>query len=116
VQERRAPEAIINSIASPEFDLIAAEALDPLAKECPEDLPCRVDDTDLWFGDTPADLERAKALCQNCPARIACLSGALERHEPWGVWGGQIFENGAIVARKRPRGRPRKLDRTEVAA
>ncbi|MBR7560709.1 WhiB family transcriptional regulator, partial [Mycobacterium tuberculosis] len=27
---------------------------------------------------------------------------------PWGVWGGEIFERGAVIARKRPRGRPRK--------
>lgn len=90
--------------------------LDPLAKECPEDLPCRVQDADLWFAETPADLEQAKAFCRDCPARLACLSGALERREPWGVWGGEIFERGVVVARKRPRGRPRKQDRTEVAA
>jgi WhiB family redox-sensing transcriptional regulator len=90
--------------------------LDPLAKECPDDVPCRVEDPDLWFADLPAELERAKAMCLGCPARLACLTGALERREPWGVWGGEIFERGAIVARKRPRGRPRKDDRTEVAA
>jgi WhiB family redox-sensing transcriptional regulator len=39
-----------------------------------------------------------------------CLAGALARREPWGVWGGQIFERGTVVARKRPRGRPRKAD------
>ena len=44
--------------------------------------------------------------------RRACLTGALERHEPWGVWGGEIFERGVVIPRKRPRGRPRK----EVAA
>ena len=93
------------------------ELLDPLAKECPDDVPCRVQDADLWFAETPAQLEQAKALCRGCPARLACLSGALERREPWGVWGGEIFERGAIVARKRPRGRPRKDDQTrEVAA
>ena len=93
------------------------ELLDPLAKECPDDVPCRVQDADLWFAETPAQLEQAKALCLGCPARLACLSGALERREPWGVWGGEIFERGAIVARKRPRGRPRKDDQTrEVAA
>ena len=90
--------------------------LDPLAKECPDDVPCRVQNPDLWFAETPADLEQAKALCQDCPARLACLTGAIERREPWGVWGGEIFERGAIVARKRPRGRPRKDDRSEVAA
>ena len=37
-----------------------------------------------------------------------CLAGALDRQEPWGVWGGQLFIQGVVVARKRPRGRPRK--------
>jgi WhiB family redox-sensing transcriptional regulator len=92
------------------------ELLDPLAKNCPDDLPCRVEDAELWFADTPAELERAKTFCADCPARRVCLAGALERHEPWGVWGGEIFEHGGIVARKRPRGRPRNQDRTEVAA
>lgn len=71
-------------------------------------LPCRVGDADLWFAESPAELEQAKTLCAGCPVRAACLSGALNRGEPWGVWGGEIFERGVIVARKRPRGRPRK--------
>ena len=37
-----------------------------------------------------------------------CLEGALERREPWGVWGGEIFDAGHVIARKRARGRPRK--------
>ncbi len=69
-------------------------------------LPCRTDDADLWFADDPAELERAKALCAQCPVRSECLAGALRRREPWGVWGGQIFERGSVIARKRPRGRP----------
>ena len=92
------------------LDPIGIEPLDPLSKDCPEDLPCRVQDGELWFADTPADLERAKAYCRDCPALVACLAGALERREPWGVWGGEIFERGAVVPRKRPRGRPRKED------
>ena len=71
-------------------------------------LPCRVEDPDLWFAETPAQLETAKALCADCPVRSACLAGALDRGEPWGVWGGEIFERGVVIARKRPRGRPRK--------
>jgi WhiB family redox-sensing transcriptional regulator len=74
------------------------------------DLPCQVEDSDLWFADVPADLERAKQFCAECPVRTACLAGALARHEPWGVWGGEIFERGAVIPRKRPRGRPRKQD------
>ncbi|HEU5266820.1 MAG TPA: WhiB family transcriptional regulator [Jatrophihabitans sp.] len=99
-----------------DIDSIGLDPLDPLSKLCPENLPCRVYDPELWFAEAPADLERAKAYCLDCPARQACLLGAVERREPWGVWGGEIFERGAIVARKRPRGRPRKADRIEVAA
>lgn len=80
-----------------------------------DDLPCRVEDADLWFAETPAELDRAKALCEFCPVRQLCLDAALARREPWGVWGGAIFEHGAVIARKRPRGRPRK-DRRDVAA
>lgn len=80
------------------------------------ELPCRSHDADLWFAESPADLELAKALCRECPVRAACLTAALDQHERWGVWGGEIFINGVIVARKRPRGRPRKTDVPGVAA
>ncbi len=76
-------------------------------------LPCRINDPELWFAESPADVEFAKALCLDCPVRQLCLTGALERREPWGVWGGQLFLQGAVIPRKRPRGRPRK---NEVAA
>jgi WhiB family redox-sensing transcriptional regulator len=71
-------------------------------------VPCHVGDPDLWFAENPLDLERAKALCMDCPIRSECLAAALERQEPWGVWGGEIIERGTVIARKRPRGRPRK--------
>jgi WhiB family redox-sensing transcriptional regulator len=74
------------------------------------DLPCRSGDADLWFAEAPAELERAKALCGACPIKAECLAGALAREEPWGVWGGEIFERGAVIPRKRPRGRPSKAD------
>lgn len=73
-------------------------------------LPCHVVDPDLFFAESPADVERAKALCLDCPLRPACLAGALERREPWGVWGGELVLQGVVVPRKRPRGRPRKSD------
>ena len=76
-------------------------------------LPCHLVDPDLFFAESPADVERAKALCLDCAFREPCLTGAIERREPWGVWGGQLVVHGVIVPRKRPRGRPRKH---EVAA
>lgn len=85
----------------------ATTAVFPMARN--GHLPC-TDDPELFFAESPEDLESAKALCVGCAARMACLAGALERREPWGVWGGELFLRGEIVPRKRPRGRPRKTD------
>jgi WhiB family redox-sensing transcriptional regulator len=74
----------------------------------PATLPCRSHDPDLWFAEVPAELERAKQLCTGCPVKAQCLDSALSRQEPWGVWGGEIFDRGTVVPRKRPRGRPSK--------
>jgi WhiB family redox-sensing transcriptional regulator len=84
--------------------------LDPSARVEEEQLPCRQQNPELFFADSPADVETAKALCLQCPVRTACLAGALDRREPWGVWGGELFQQGAVIARKRPRGRPRKSE------
>ncbi|SHK90239.1 WhiB family transcriptional regulator, redox-sensing transcriptional regulator [Pseudonocardia thermophila] len=80
------------------------------------ELPCRSGDADLWFAESPQDLERAKALCAGCPIKAECLAGALSRGEPWGVWGGEIFDRGVVIPRKRPRGRPSKADLARDAA
>ena len=48
--------------------------------------------------------------------RDLCLSGALERREPWGVWGGELFLQGVVIPRKRPRGRPRKNEQAAVSS
>lgn len=71
--------------------------------------PCQeTDDADLWFAEQQVDVEHAKSLCRRCPVREACLAGAIAREEPWGVWGGEVFVSGQVVATKRGRGRPRK--------
>src|SRR6266571_320758 len=54
------------------------------------DLPC-TEDPELFFAESPEDVETAKAMCR----------------------GGELLMRGAILPRKRPRGRPRK---TEMAA
>jgi WhiB family transcriptional regulator, redox-sensing transcriptional regulator len=71
-------------------------------------LPCWEVDPDLFFAETPEEVENAKAVCVGCPVRLGCLASALSRAEPWGVWGGELVVTGAVVPRKRPRGRPRK--------
>ena len=67
----------------------------------------------LFFSEELQDIGRAKAICAMCPVLASCLEGALERREPWGVWGGQLFLNGRILASKRRRGRPPKVARPE---
>ena len=62
----------------------------------------------LFFSDQLDDIARAKAICGLCPVQQECFEGALARREPWGVWGGQLFLNGRILAQKRKRGRPPK--------
>ncbi len=75
------------------------------AAELTEPPPCS-ENPPLWFSERPADLELAKEFCRQCPLRVQCLAGAVERAEPVGVWGGEIFDRGVITAYKRPRGRP----------
>jgi WhiB family transcriptional regulator, redox-sensing transcriptional regulator len=81
---------------------------DAAARVDDELLPCRANNPELWFAESPADVEYAKKLCLDCPVQAMCLSGALDRREPWGVWGGELFLQGVVIPRKRPRGRPRK--------
>jgi WhiB family redox-sensing transcriptional regulator len=71
-------------------------------------LPCHSEDADLWFAERPAQLDRAQRLCRGCPIRRECLETALDRREPWGVWGGEIFDRGRVIPFKRGRGRPAK--------
>jgi WhiB family redox-sensing transcriptional regulator len=70
--------------------------------------------TELFFSEQLDDIAAAKAFCLECPVKDTCLEMARERREPWGVWGGELFVNGKIVAQKRKRGRPRKIRPEEV--
>ncbi|WP_334144292.1 WhiB family transcriptional regulator [Rhabdothermincola sp.] len=67
----------------------------------------------VFFSEELQDIARAKTICSACPVILECLEGAIARREPWGVWGGQLFLNGKILATKRRRGRPPKHPRPE---
>jgi len=45
----------------------------------------------------------AKANCAVCPVLTECLTGALERGEQWGVWGGMTTEERKSLRRKQQR-------------
>ena len=70
----------------------------------------------LFFSDQLDAIARAKEICRGCSQIEPCLEGALARREPCGVWGGELFANGVILAHKRARGRPRKDERLPVPA
>jgi hypothetical protein len=70
--------------------------------------------TPLFFSDHVLDIARAKAICARCALAESCLNDALDREEPWGVWGGELLSGGRIVANKRPGGRPPKVPRPVV--
>jgi WhiB family redox-sensing transcriptional regulator len=113
--------AVIDDVVAAEAELVRVSAMSrptsmaivpvPALPEAEKarDLPC-TGDPDLFFAESPDDVELAKSLCSDCPVRPACLAGAVQRREPWGVWGGELFIRGEIVPRKRGRGRPRKND------
>lgn len=67
--------------------------------------------THLFFSDDEFDIARAKAICGKCGLAPSCLSDAIDRVEPYGVWGGQLVVDGVVVAVKRGRGRPPKNPR-----
>jgi WhiB family transcriptional regulator, redox-sensing transcriptional regulator len=89
--------------------VIVANQMGPVGVVRGRALPC-AGEPDLFFAESPDDVELAKSLCSDCPLRAQCLTGAVERREPWGVWGGELFLRGEVVPRKRARGRPRKND------
>ena len=66
---------------------------------------------DMFFSEELHDIARAKTICSTCPVIAPCLEGAIERREPCGVWGGQLFMNGKVLMTKRRRGRPPKVPR-----
>ena len=88
----------------------------PIATDPLTDAACRTAEGSLastFFSEELQDIAKAKSICATCPAIAPCLEGAIERREPWGVWGGQLFLNGKVLAVKRRRGRPPKVPRPE---
>ena len=76
-------------------------------------LPCHTADPELFFSEVDLAIAEAKSLCGGCPVRAQCLEGAVSRQEQARVWGGELFEDGRVIAKKRKAGRPTL---SEVAA
>lgn len=72
-------------------------------------IPCHSADPELFFSEEKEAIAQAKTLCGGCPMKAKCLTGALSRAEPAGVWGGELFDNGQVIQAKRMPGRPAKV-------
>ena len=72
-------------------------------------IPCHSADPELFFSEEKEVIAQAKTLCGGCPMKAKCLTGALSRAEPAGVWGGELFDNGQVIQAKRMPGRPAKV-------
>lgn len=69
---------------------------------------CNSMDSDLFFhpegergGPRRRRIERAKAICAQCPVIEQCRTYALANHEAYGVWGGLSEEERADIVRGR---------------
>ena len=63
----------------------------------------------VFFSQDRKVIDQAKAICAGCPRRESCLEGALERREPWGVWGGELFRNGHVLTNRKRRPRHQQV-------
>ena len=63
----------------------------------------------VFFSQDRKVIDQAKAICAGCPRRESCLEGALERREPWGVRGGELFRNGHVVINRKRRPRHQQV-------
>jgi WhiB family redox-sensing transcriptional regulator len=102
-RRKRAGEKAMNAA---EYNQVIAEERWRAEARCADTSSALVE---LFFSEQLDDILRAKAFCQGCPVREACLDAAIGRREPWGVWGGELFANGKVLAQKRRRGRPPKV-------
>ena len=65
--------------------------------------PC-AGETELFYSMRAPDQARAKAVCRCCPLVVRCLTAALIRREPAGIWGGMSYsEREAVVEALRKR-------------
>lgn len=64
---------------------------------------CRGLEPSIFYPDDDGDAEDAKAVCQQCSVRVACLEFALAAREKQGVWGGATERERRRLIRQRRR-------------
>ncbi len=64
---------------------------------------CRGLDPGMFFPEDEEEAVTAKAVCEQCDVRIACLEHALASREKQGVWGGATERERRRIIRHRRR-------------
>jgi WhiB family redox-sensing transcriptional regulator len=64
---------------------------------------CNQTDPDGFYPDMGGSTRGAKRVCAGCVVRVDCLEDALERREPFGVWGGKSTKERDKIAAERRR-------------
>jgi WhiB family redox-sensing transcriptional regulator len=74
---------------------------------------CAGSNSDVFFPapEDEAAIARAKAICESCPVREACLQYALATNQSDGIWGGMDSQE-----RRRLRRRIRDRERRKLAS
>ncbi len=62
----------------------------PVSEPWRAEASCRGHELSVFFPDEGdlAGIDRAKAICENCPVNDLCLSYAVETNQTEGIWGG----------------------------
>ncbi|MGC5033043.1 WhiB family transcriptional regulator [Micromonospora sp. DT229] len=50
---------------------------------------CNQTDPESFYPEKGASAAPAKRICAGCEVRVECLEYALDRREPYGIWGGK---------------------------
>jgi len=62
---------------------------------------CRGLDPEIFYPIADEESEEAKAVCGECPVRLACLEYALAARERDGIWGGCTEKERRRIIRQR---------------
>ena len=62
---------------------------------------CKGIDPDVFYPVVEEEVDEAKAICAECPVRLACLEFALAARERDGIWGGATEKERRRIIRQR---------------
>jgi WhiB family redox-sensing transcriptional regulator len=77
---------------------------------------CRQVDPELFYPEKGQSSASAKLICSRCPVKDECLRFALDRDEPFGIWGGTSEQDRRKMKGKQSRKRTGPTPRERAAA